>query len=66
LEIVSIAGRSNLVAKIDGNEFWGESALEVLGLVTIFKERGPSWRPTDQEVVRVTKFEEQGAIKGRE
>ena len=61
-ELTVIAGSNSsdalLVATKDDHTFSGYTPLEVLGLVAMFQARGENWKPTDEEVERRTKFEE--------
>lgn len=58
LEIRRISDHEYLVAKKGDDEFLGETALVVLGLIAMFESRGRDWTPTDREVNRVIEFED--------
>ncbi len=54
---VRYSENTGLVAKKGNDEFLGESAIEILGLIAMLQARGKNWKPTEEEVDRVTKFE---------
>lgn len=50
--------RATLLRAQNGHdEFVAESALEILGLVALYKARGENWQPTDEEVARCIELE---------
>ncbi|MEO1276647.1 MAG: hypothetical protein AAFV96_15125 [Pseudomonadota bacterium] len=62
LSLVPGAEEERICAKKDGHEFVAESPITVLGLVALHQARGDDWKPRDDEVARMLRFEAQRRI----
>lgn len=52
----ALLGEPLLVAEKDEQEYRGQSALEILGLISVIEARGENWHPVDPEVDQLVQF----------